>query len=556
MWLATAGFVPGWLLVTESDDELRAVDRWTGSPGFGIQEMTNQHLVLVLQLDFGSGETAHATYRYRLRDVQHMNWLRTMLAIKWVRLDVYQLDAANQLRFRFSFGTPLPRELVDKVREHVRNAIPDDSELTLFETPTVIDQLHTMGGLERTYFENLAIYTSELDEDSDLGEAYRHYLAVTATATFASFRGSPIDDHQYAEAKEYLQVELSRRRDTEHAPLQIEHLGRGRALIQFVVTVDAPVALLAFVAYTGSSGQPVVQDFEFSHEVDLGLSHSTLDELSAYLSNGLAGLTFLLDADIESLVISVGAGVYNLPFHDALLQLGFREVSYTHRVGLLARTDANVVSPGALISGFAGQGSDRIASVEAELKVVAALTGGAIDSPSRSLPRIVHFAGHARTGSQPYEVGISLGPSQIAPLSAARVLLDIDASATQLVFLSACGTGAGDFMLGELPTAIPLDVAFLEKGAQAVVSTAAPVNDHVAAFFACVFHHELAGGSSIWESYAAARQAASDADLGSDRHDLEVLLSSHWPGWRADIAGRKAAGDESWRLFRVSGRHW
>ena len=248
-------------------------------------------------------------------------------------------------------------------------------------------------------------------------------------------------------------------------------------------------------------------------------------------------------------------GVYNFPFHEALMALGFREVSYTHHLGSLAPRPAGFARPGALVCGFAGDAGSRISSVDVELAVVAELTGGTLDALPNVLPGVVHLAGHADTGSRAHEVGMWLGPAA-APLSAASVLLDIDASATSLVFLSACSTGAGVFFAGELIGAVPLDVAFLEKGAQVVVSTSAPVNDQVACFFACVFHYELGRGASIWESYRSARQATASASLGDGRPELESMLSARWPGWQGDIEGRIVDHDETWRLFRLSGRHW
>jgi len=555
MWYASSGFVPGWLIVAESDEELRAIMRWTYEPGFGIDYSDSRALTFVFPLKFVSDENSYAAYRYRLDDLQHMHWLSTLLAVKLVRLDIYRLDAAGRLKFVFAFGTPLPPEVIDEARSHLREVMPNEDNIQLFGESTPADWLQLMSQTERNSFENLAVCAEELRTRSELGAAYRHYLRVVDTATSASLRGSLFDTRTYAEAKEVLRTAISRH-PIEHRPIELQYLGAGRGLVQFVLTLDQPASLRAFAAYLRSDGETVTEQFEFSTEIDLGFSYNTIDELCAYLRDGLVQLRSLKSEGVESLVISVGAGVYNLPFHEALMELGFLEISYTHRVGSLAPEPVPSSNTPALVCGYAGNGSDRIASVDVELGIVTALTAGAIRALPDTLPGVVHLAGHAVTGDQPYEMAMWLGPADTKPLSSAGVLLDVDASTTSLVFLSACSTGAGDFPAGELVEAVPLDIAFIEKGARAVISTAAPVNDQVACFFACVFHDELRRGSSIWTSYSTARQAAKTATLGDGRSELNSMLSARWPTWQRDIERRNASGDGSWRLFRVSGRHW
>ncbi|MEO6504036.1 MAG: CHAT domain-containing protein [Jatrophihabitantaceae bacterium] len=556
MWYATSGFVPGWLIVAESDEELRAILRWTYSPAFGVDPSNPKQITFVFPLEFASNDTSEPAYRYQLHDVQLLQWLRTLLAIKLIRLEVYQLDVNGHLNFVFTFGTLLPPELIEKARGHLNEMMPDEADIHLFKDSTPTEWLVLMSQTERNTFASLAMCAGELGTESELGDAYRHHLHLVDAATSASLRGGLFDTRAYAEAKESLQTSISRHPREEPRPLQLEYLGAARGLVQFVVTVDEPVALQAFAAYLKADGEAVVKRFEFSIEIDLGFRYRTIDELCGYLRNGLTQLKSLQAEGVESLVISAGAGIYNLPFHEALMELGFLEVSYTHRVASLAPRPVDPTDAPALVCGYAGAGSNRIASVEVELDIVAALVGKATRALSDTLPSIAHLAGHAKAGGQPYEIGMWLGPADGRPLSSANVLLEVDASAASLVFLSACSSGAGDFPVGELVEAIPLDVAFIEKGARAVVSTAAPVNDQVACFFACVFHDELRRGSSIWTSYAVARQAASTATLGEDRAELSSMLSARWPNWRRDMERQNTSGDASWRMFRVSGRYW
>lgn len=179
--------------------------------------------------------------------------------------------------------------------------------------------------------------------------------------------------------------------------------------------------------------------------------------------------------------------------------------------------------------------------------------GSIVDEP---LPRVVHLAGHAKSGSRAFDVGVWLGGSSSSPISSARVLLDVDARKCELVFLSACSTAAGVFASGELPDALPLDAAFIDSGARTVVATSAPVNDRVACFFACVFYAEWLSGASVWSSYVEARRAARTGRL-PDRHaNLRLLLSEFWPDWQSDLQVQRQVAPDDWMLFRVAGRHW
>lgn len=95
----------------------------------------------------------------------------------------------------------------------------------------------------------------------------------------------------------------------------------------------------------------------------------------------------------------------------------------------------------------------------------------------------------------------------------------------------------------------PLDVALLEKGCRTVISTSAPVSDHVALIFATTFHHALAHGASTWDSYVEARSTFTAATPRVAR-DVQHLLDVAYPRWRLPLPHAVA---DDWVLFRYSG---
>jgi hypothetical protein len=144
--------------------------------------------------------------------------------------------------------------------------------------------------------------------------------------------------------------------------------------------------------------------------------------------------------------------------------------------------------------------------------------------------------------------------SSIADLvTPANVLLGADASLTDLVFLSSCSSGRGDYGPTTVMDAIPLDVAFLERGASCVISTSAPVNDAVSAAFAIAFHVAWLSGASIWDAYTEARTLTFKRK--ASQHVISAI-ERVWPVWKTDLERASVTHPDDWMRFRVSGRHW
>ena len=273
------------------------------------------------------------------------------------------------------------------------------------------------------------------------------------------------------------------------------------------------------------------------------------------MAEGFRELRGLVELGICKIVVNAHSVTYNLPYHEALLRMGFTEASYSHRAGTLNRGCPSE-STNTVVIGYAGAGTRHIKAVDTELEFVSELYDTTVtESPLSKLPATVHLSGHGHAGSKNYEVGIEIDPTG-PPLSSARVLMDLDATDSDLVYLSACSTGSGSYGPLQLADTVPLDVAFIEKGARAVLSTSAPVNDSVACFFACIFHHARSTGDTIWDAYALAREATRDQEVPHNRPHLGDMLGRIWPQWRTDLMNGAASAPDDWQLFRLSGRHW
>lgn len=79
-----------------------------------------------------------------------------------------------------------------------------------------------------------------------------------------------------------------------------------------------------------------------------------------------------------------------------------------------------------------------------------------------------------------------------------------------------------------------------------------PVNDYIAGFFAVVFHSERLSGSSVWEAFVKAREAARTGTWSSSPEDIERL----WPTWSVDVSAAISRHPHDWLSYRLSGRHW
>lgn len=550
MYYASTGHVPGWLIVAESDDELRAIQRWTYEPKFGFGIDSSGDPVLSIGITYPSdGVSADAWWVYPLRDSRSVNRLSALIAIGVVRLDIYRISSDAKLEFVFAFGCPLPIPLRDACRQFLReNSLPP-SEVRLFRPMTPEDDLWGMSLVERNLYDGLSVGLQALraDEPLELARAFRTHLESLDATTAATFGGLSIDD-LYQESRERWKVAITQSERPPQQTIDLAVLGAERGYVQFRLRLDWPAVLVAHVAYVNQRGELKTLTVEF--EGDLNATWDVNQQAEA-LCEGLSELVEMLSEGITSLIICPAPTVYNLPYHEALLRLGFNEVSYTHRLETL-RSSIRSTNAETGVLGFAGVGDRYIGAVEVELDIVAETYGvSRTQQLAGPLPSVLHLAGHGHAGSRTYETAMEISATG-TPLSSARVMLDFDASECELVFLSACSSGAGVYLPDQMVEGVPMDVAFIESGARTVISTSRPVNDFIACFFAAVFHSALHAGNSIWGAYLEARDAAKSGKLPVH----SAALEQRWPTWEVDVRAALSVHPHDWQNYRLSGRYW
>lgn len=546
---ASTGNVPGWFFTSESDDEQRAFAAWTYNPGF-FWRVAGSSIELGFVLRFDNGDEALVWYRYPVDDYIRLRDLKATLAVGVIRVDHYNIDSDARLRHVQTFGTPLPQELIAECWAAVADMTSnEEAQLNVALTETA-DVLDAMAIVDRNGLEGLeAFIQSQRDgSDSEVAASCRRMLELVDAATRDAVRGGRVDERLLAEARDELRVALTR--TSRHSvPLDLTRLGPRRAYIQLRLHQES-LFLHCFVAYLDGA-RPVTHQFEFSDTIDLRSIPDDIEGCASALAYGLTELRTLLSAGIESVVLRTSAALYGIPWHEALLRVGFSEVSFAHRLNSLAVSSPSLWAPlRALVRGYAGSGMAHLAAVSTELQSVATLYETA-SLGSDTTPDVVHLSGHAVTGGTSYSVAIQ--DEQDRPLSSARVVLDWRLSGTAVVVLSACSTGTVAIALDQVLEVLPLDVAFISAGAAAVVSTCAPVNDTVAAVFACAFHHGFASGGDVWNAYTDARQIAR-GDAPGDA--LATWLDAQWPSWRDQLEQALVSAPQDWQLFRLVGRCW
>jgi hypothetical protein len=547
---ASTGNVPGWFFTSENDDEVRAFQGWTYRPAFSFR-VSGLLVELCFVLTYPEGDQAPVWYRYSLDSLMQLLDLKAMLAIGLVRVDHYNIDAEGRLRHIQSFGTALPPDLVVACREAVTansSGVEARLEVGMGEAG---EFLEAMAIIDRNDYEGLDAFIEARTNQSDsaVGDAYRHMLETVDSATRDVSRGSLVDDRPYREAREVVRQALAKHnRGAE--PFDLSVLGKSRAYMQLKLHQES-FFLYCFTVYVDDDDQPVAKDFEFSDTIDLRRLPGDIEEAVAALAEGFAELGSLVERGVEKLVARTSPILHGIPWHEALLRVGFSEVSYSHRLNALASTaPARADSIRALVRGYAGRGSTYLAATDTELSVVAELyEPWTLDSGLP--PDVVHLSGHAVSGGSAFSVAIHDQPDR--PLTSARVLLDWSLFGTSTVFLSACSTGTVDTSLDQVLEVIPLDVACIAAGSATAISTCAPVNDVVAAVFACSFHYELAAGSDIWAAYDTAR-ALARGDVASEA--LGSWLDEQWPRWADQLDKALKSAPHDWQLFRLAGRHW
>lgn len=549
---AGVGFVPSLIFVAESDDAFKGMVRWTYNSEPLAARVSSDILRLGIDLLSPSTEDPfRAEWAFQLRDDMARTRLEAALAIGLFRLDIYNINTQNRLEYQFSFGCRLSPATIDACHSYLEQRGSGAEVLRRFEPMVSGRWLETFSRVEQGAFNSLAQGMSAAP-GSDLESAFRHYLTVVdGITTPAASEPSNIHLKRYENAREELHTAIasSERKTTE--TIDLADLGPGRAYAQFVYTEDPAPALTAHVAYLDTAGEVVVELFDFEDSADPSW---TIENQSAGLANGLRSLRALVEKGIDKVVVNAHSVTYNLPYHEALLRIGFTEVSYTHRAATLARVERPPM-PGVCIAGFAGEGTKFLEAVTREMEFASELYNAKISNMRLAkLPATVHLTGHGHSGISSYNFAIAIY-GDAPPLSSSRILLEVDASATELVYLSACSTGRGHYPALHVADAIPLDVAFIERGARVALSTSDVVSDSVSCFFACVFHEARLGGETIWDAYALAREATR-TQTAPDHPLLHEMLERIWPTWNQDLLRASAAYPDDWQLFRLSGRHW
>lgn len=545
-----AGLVPCWYFVAETEDYLRAFQRWRYSSG-GIAIVTDADgptgkVHLQLQLDFDDGKApADLQFSYSTHDWADAVALDLLAWVGIVRLEVYTV-ATGTLEFAYSLGIAFPN-----IRKPLCNP-----ELRLFPEPSTLlsrfmitseDVVFGMRNAERVQFELVRRgEAARRDGLEEVTEAYEAFLRAVDDASRSEYVGV-LPDHTGVDlAKRALVSALSFIRD-EVDQIALDRLEPGQVFMQIQVVVSTPRSVRARVAHLEG-------DVRTAFDVTLAVADLTTGQLTPD-AEGWAELT---DIAAQSAVVSPSGPLYAIALHEDLLDAGFEQVSFVHRSTVLAsRPPVPGVAADVLLAGYSGEqaAGDYLAAMDREFAVIEAAYGCAAEAWAWGvpLPKVVHLAGHGSAADAISGHWLHASPSVEDLITPARVLLEVDASATNLVFLSACSSGRGVFSPASVMEAVPLDVAFLERGATCVVSTTAPVNDVVAAVFAAGFHVSWRDGASVWEAYQEGRSAASERGCSAI---VTGALDQHWPTWQTELARARTHRPDDWQLFRVSGRHW
>ncbi|HEY0238686.1 MAG TPA: CHAT domain-containing protein [Friedmanniella sp.] len=538
-WRASAGYVATLTVIVETDRDERSLRRWCYEPTIGLSFPTDSSVEMFIVLDVDT-DPAYLPFYFAYDDYRTAQQLDVILEVGLVRVEFYRLNEDGTLNHLWNFGVRTTG--LDDLRAHRAkwggemrdhfNLIPSPTELL-----AMIDQR------QRALFESTVPLVDVRATEPSVVDAWEHRLEVLEDAARSYAFGGLIDEKLLSESVDELRLAEASVRRTVRYP-EPESVRVGEALLHISIKEDSGW-FSAAVVYRGRCG-----DLE-GHLLDLDApvfeKAFSPAELIDALVELFAPLHVLVERGVTDLLISAGLGTYGLPIHEAALRLGFQTATYSHSLRLLHPLPASIGDDVCAVLGYAGSGSDHIGAAEAELNIVRTITGGeAINDWRARWPRVLHVAGHGVAGVREHEAGIRLEHDF---LSAPGVLRSVDARGTRLAFLSACDSGAGVFRPGQVARSVPLDVALLEKGCHSVVSTSAPVNDHVALIFAATFHHHFAAGLTAWESYREARSV-----FASERPDVpgEVanLLDDSFPEWRVPLSARAMM---TWQFFRFSG---
>jgi CHAT domain-containing protein len=167
----------------------------------------------------------------------------------------------------------------------------------------------------------------------------------------------------------------------------------------------------------------------------------------------------------------------------------------------------------------------------------------------------VHLAGHAHANRNELASGLWIGgPTPAAAyLSGAAVLAGPPLHDVSLVVLSGCETALHPVGGIAVQAWRGLDMAFLARGARAVISSLWPIHDFLAVVWAVTFHTERAAGVNV----ARAVKLAADAiRTGRISDTARGVLDHSMPTWADSLAAAGSDQPFAWAAWRASGLCW
>jgi hypothetical protein len=542
-WNGTTGFVPTWVFVAESEEELRAVHAWTYNPGIAVKSFApHSSMELGIKLEFAPDDHGYAWYLYALDRVDQIH-LRTLIHTKLLRVEVYRVTPDFELKFEWATGVQLDPRL-----EEILDILPEVEHVYKFGPLTTSERLTIMASLDHHNFEFVQRCMSHKRDapSSALSSAFGRFLQVSHAAARQKALGGLSPGEVISESYERVRQTLASEPSNPTQALHLECLGKGRAYVLLRVAADDG-HVEGWSAYTDETDRCRTDQWDLSSDLRLERVPPGAASLPL-LIEGLGELVALLSRGITGLVVSLDQRMYGYPVHQALLELGFHDVSYTHALARLRppRTSHRT----AVVRGWSGSGSHRLQSVEKELSSVRTLYRSQESMDDLDLVDVIHLSGHAETGA--LNTDVIFRDSESSVISAAGVLQNLQCDG-QVVVLAACNTGVVELQPNHLVETTPLDVAFLEAGAAAVVATSAPVNDVVAALFSLGFHHAYTSGASPWQAFIVGRDLVRRASAPAA---LETWLTARWSSWKTDLRRALGRAPSDWMLFRLSGQHW
>jgi len=552
--VASTGAVSEWVVVAENDEEAAAYRRSAYNPDVrvGIDRGRN---VMIYHVPFDDEEPAVMTFGYPLHSQQDVAELALLGATGRIRMDLLQLDQSGTMQYLGSWYVDLTDDVVAIIGilvQRARDAAMPRMMWWASEQERVLDGA---AAAERAAFEALWAVDDVASSapESPLRTRWDEYLRAQSAAAAAASLGAPIDADLVAATRQRVIAERNRLPRPDHH-LAHHHLQRGEAYLVFTYSEDASAQLGVRAVWTTDSG-PQGREFDVSEHVHLLAGTHDVNDLCGRLATVLSDLSELISDGVHHVFVNVAGAIYALPFHESLLRVGFDRATYTHTLDVVVPT-SRADEPTVTVYGSAGDGPNHLDTLDLELQLVAnAWSTTRATALDLSQPgTILHLAGHGHTGPAQSDISLQIDGPQRTPLSATDVLLTRFDTPPALVVLSACSTGAGRYGTLQPMDAVPLDIAFLQRGAGCVISTAAPVNDFIATYFAIILHTELAAHGDIWAAYAFTRRCCANPDLVDEDATLRAKLDALWPNWRSQLAAVPADQRSDWMLYRLSGR--